>query len=157
MVTRRCACRDMRVRRRVDPLVRGWPMASLYEMSRISNRLARDQPRGPKIATRLLRLIEFLSARSYELRRLSMTSMYPKYMPALLNLLLAVNILPGTGVEYRNPQLAADRQIVAATFGAGSSIYFSVSRDRGRSFSTPLKVAEVPVLSLSHHRGPRIA
>ena len=78
-------------------------------------------------------------------------------MPALLSLLLAVNIAPGAGLEYRNPQLAADRQIVAVTFGAGTSIYFSSSRDQGRTFSTPLKVAEVPLLALSHHRGPRIA
>ena len=75
----------------------------------------------------------------------------------LLSLLLAVNIAPGAGIEYRNPQLAANRQIVAATFGAGAAIYFSASHDQGRTFSAPLKVAQAPLLLLSHHRGPRIA
>src|SRR4051794_11568721 len=75
----------------------------------------------------------------------------------LLSLLLAINIVPGAGVSYRQPQLAANQRIVAATFGAGSSIYFSVSVDQGPNFSAPLKVAEAPMLSLGHHRGPRIA
>src|SRR4051812_14587888 len=78
-------------------------------------------------------------------------------MQALFALLLAVNIGPGAGVEFRNPQLAATDRMVALTFGAGTSIYFAASVDQGRTFSAPVKVAEVPVLVLSHHRGPRIA
>lgn len=72
--------------------------------------------------------------------------------------LLAINIAPGgAGIEYRQPQFAADRQMVAVTFGAGASIYFSASRDQGRSFSAPVKVAEAPLLALGMHRGPRVA
>ena len=79
-----------------------------------------------------------------------------EHMQALLSLLLAVHI-GGSGVEYRQPQLAANQQMVAMTFGAGSAVYFSASRDQGLTFSTPVKVAEAPLLALGRHRGPRIA
>jgi hypothetical protein len=78
-------------------------------------------------------------------------------MHTLFTLLLAVHIGPGVGVEYRQPQLAASRQMVAATFGAGSNIYFSASHDQGRSFSTPVKVTDATLGSLGRHRGPRVA
>jgi hypothetical protein len=79
-------------------------------------------------------------------------------MQLLLALLLAANIAPDSGKpEYRQPQLATDSRMVAATFGAGTAIYFAASYDRGRTFSKPLKVAEAPLLSLGRHRGPRIA
>jgi len=42
------------------------------------------------------------------------------------------------------------------TFGAGNGVYFSRSYDSGRSFSTPVRVAEAPVVPLTRHRGPRI-
>jgi hypothetical protein len=79
-------------------------------------------------------------------------------MLPLLSLLLAVHIAPnGTQIEYRQPQLAATADMVAVTFGADKSIYFSASRDRGQTFSAPVKVAEAPMLSLGRHRGPRVA
>jgi hypothetical protein len=79
-------------------------------------------------------------------------------MLPLLSLLIAVHIAPGgASLEYRQPQLAATADIVAVTFGADNSIYFASSRDRGQTFSTPVKVAEAPKLSLGRHRGPRIA
>ncbi len=57
--------------------------------------------------------------------------------------LLAVHIAPGgTGLEYRQPQLAANANMVAVTFGAGNAIYFATSRDQGRTLSEPVKVAE---------------
>lgn len=43
------------------------------------------------------------------------------------------------------------------TFGSASAIYFAASDDQGRSFSPPVKVAEVASLALGRHRGPRIA
>jgi len=68
------------------------------------------------------------------------------------------NIAPDSGKpEYRQPQLAADAKMVAVAFGAGNAIYFAASRDRGRTLSAPVKVAEAPLLSLGRHRGPRIA
>ena len=71
-------------------------------------------------------------------------------MHALLSLLFAINIGPaGAGIEYRQPQLAATQQMVAVTFGAGTSVYFSSSRDQGRTFSAPVKVAEAPLLALN--------
>src|SRR6266568_4847310 len=78
-------------------------------------------------------------------------------MQALLSLLLAINIGPGAGVEYRQPQLAATNQMVAVVFGSGSTVYFSASHDQGRTFSAPVKVAEAPLLALGRHRGPRVA
>src|SRR5258708_3211246 len=47
--------------------------------------------------------------------------------------------------------------MIAVTFGAGSTVYFSASRDQGRTFSAPVKVAEAPLLALGRHRGPRVA
>jgi len=70
----------------------------------------------------------------------------------LFALLLAVNIGPGN-----QPQLAASRQMVAATFGAGKNIYFSASHDKGRSFSPPVQVTDAALLALGRHRGPRVA
>src|SRR5207244_4190360 len=79
-------------------------------------------------------------------------------MLTLLSLLLAVHIAPDGGqLEYRQPQLAANGEMVALTFGAGKAIYFAASRDRGATFSKPIKVAEAPMLSLGRHRGPRVA
>ncbi|HTM48478.1 MAG TPA: sialidase family protein, partial [Bryobacteraceae bacterium] len=79
-------------------------------------------------------------------------------MLPLVCLLLAVHIAPnGASPEYRQPQLAAGDGMVAVTFGADNAIYFSASRDQGKTFSTPVKVAEAPKLMLGRHRGPRIA
>ena len=79
-------------------------------------------------------------------------------MLTLISLLLAVHIAPnGAQIEYRQPQLAASAGMVAVTFGADNSIYFSASRDRGQTFSAPVKVAEAPKLALGRHRGPRVA
>ncbi len=58
---------------------------------------------------------------------------------------------------WRQPQVAASGSAVAIVFGAGKAVYFSLSRDQGRSFSPPVKVAESPVLALGRHRGPRVA
>jgi hypothetical protein len=60
-------------------------------------------------------------------------------------------------VPYREPQLASSAKLVALAFGSGSDIYVQTSRDQGKSFSSPTRVAEVGVLPLGRHRGPRIA
>src|SRR5262249_10192118 len=78
-------------------------------------------------------------------------------MQALLSLLLAINIGPGAGMQYRQPQLASDGKMVALVFGSGTTVYFSASHDQGRTFSSPVKVAEAPLLALGRHRGPRVA
>ena len=57
----------------------------------------------------------------------------------------------------REPQMAVDSSHVVLTFGAGHAIYFTSSLDGGRTFSSPLKVAEAGIVPLSRHRGPRIA
>src|ERR1700722_3144435 len=73
-------------------------------------------------------------------------------------LMLSVHIAPDSAkVEYRQPQLAADGNTIGVAFGAGNAIYFSSSRDEGRTLSAPVKVAEGTPLSLGRHRGPRIA
>lgn len=80
----------------------------------------------------------------------------------MLTLLLltgvAVHLAPVIpGAQARAPQLAAGPSLVALAYGEGKAIYFTASHDRGRTFSTPVKVVEAAVLPLSRHRGPRIA
>jgi hypothetical protein len=63
----------------------------------------------------------------------------------------------GPDAPVREPQMAANSSMVALTFGAGRTIYFSASHDGGKTFSAPAKVAEAGILPLTRHRGPRIA
>jgi hypothetical protein len=63
----------------------------------------------------------------------------------------------GPDTPAREPQMVADGSSVYMTFGAGNAVYFSSSRDSGRTFSPPVRVAENTILPLSRHRGPRIA
>ncbi|HUO10688.1 MAG TPA: sialidase family protein [Phycisphaerae bacterium] len=69
--------------------------------------------------------------------------------------LLHIAAPPG-GVAYREPQLAASRNLVALAFGSGNSIFVSTSKDSGQKFSPPVKVYEGGILPLSRHRGPRV-
>ena len=72
--------------------------------------------------------------------------------------LLLMNLGPvSTGVPNRQPQLASGQGMVALTFAAGQSIYFAASSDEGRTFSAPVKVADVRTLAAGRHRGPRVA
>ena len=59
-------------------------------------------------------------------------------------------------VPYRAPQLAASANLVALAYGSGGGIYVSSSTNEGKTFSKPVRVAEVPILPLSRHRGPRV-
>lgn len=57
----------------------------------------------------------------------------------------------------RQPQAAVSNTgSIAVTFGAGETIYFCKSTDRGRTFTSPTKVGHVPKLALGMRRGPRI-
>src|SRR4029077_440544 len=79
-------------------------------------------------------------------------------LPIFFGVVLALHLGPmGPDAPAREPQMAAKGTLVAVAFGAGKSIYFSASQDAGRTFSTPVKVAEADVVPLSRHRGPRIA
>jgi photosystem II stability/assembly factor-like uncharacterized protein len=80
-------------------------------------------------------------------------------MPTLiLATMLAFSLGPmGPDAPAREPQLAVKESTVALTFGAGSSVYFSASKDGGRTFGPPVKVSQQTVLPLNRHRGPRIA
>src|SRR3954468_15573124 len=51
------------------------------------------------------------------------------------------------GLPNRQPQLATGAGLTALVFGSGNSIWFSRSLDNGQTFSTPSKVAQVPVLN----------
>ena len=61
----------------------------------------------------------------------------------------------GTG-ELHQPQLAVGYGQVALAYGSGSAIWFRTSSDEGRTFSSPVKVADTGALALGRHRGPRI-
>ena len=77
----------------------------------------------------------------------------------MLPLLLAsvVTFGPMTGeTPAREPQMAASGSTVALAFGAGKAVYVSVSRDGGKSFASPVMVAQSEILPLNRHRGPRI-
>ena len=74
-----------------------------------------------------------------------------------LAFLLTFHLIPQTAIDYRQPQLAASEKMIAVAFGAGSTVYFSASRDKGATFSEPVKVAELAGLMLGNHRGPRVA
>lgn len=57
---------------------------------------------------------------------------------------------------YRQPQLAAGSGMVAMAFANVGSVMIAISSDKGRSFSSPRKVSEAPVLATGRHRGPRV-
>ena len=75
----------------------------------------------------------------------------------LLGTILALNLGPIGSGPAREPQLAASGSLVVLTFGAGGAIYFSASRDAGKTFSPPAEVSEAAIVPLNRHRGPRIA
>jgi BNR repeat protein len=56
----------------------------------------------------------------------------------------------------RQPQFAAGARDVQLVFGSEHAIWFARSKDEGKSFSEPTKVADFPALALGRHRGPRI-
>lgn len=62
----------------------------------------------------------------------------------------------GPDMPAREPQMASSGSTLAVAFGAGKTIYVSISRDGGKSFGTPVKVAQAEILPLNRHRGPRI-
>jgi len=79
-------------------------------------------------------------------------------MTPLLLALLAFSLpAPGPDTPAREPQLAAHGTMAGMTYGAGGAIYFAASPDGGATFGPPVRVAEVPILPLNRHRGPRIA
>jgi hypothetical protein len=62
------------------------------------------------------------------------------------------------GAFPSQPRLAVARDgSVYLVYGADNSIFCAYSRDGGKTFSTPVLVANEGVLSLGLHRGPRIA
>lgn len=66
--------------------------------------------------------------------------------------------LPGLPSGAREPQAALDDGgNVYIGFGAGDALYCSASRDGGKTYDTPVKIAAAGKLSLGMRRGPRIA
>jgi hypothetical protein len=79
-------------------------------------------------------------------------------IPLLVAIALVVNLGPiGPDAPAHEPHLATSGSTVALTFGAGTGIYFSSSSDAGKTFSSPVKVAQADIVPLTRHRGPRIA
>jgi BNR repeat-like domain len=76
----------------------------------------------------------------------------------LLAMLVTVRIAPDMdGLKFSQPQIAVAGDLVGLTFGSSNNIYYSGSRDQGRTFSKPMIVATIPKAMLGMHRGPRIA
>lgn len=75
----------------------------------------------------------------------------------ILALLLTTHVGPvAPNSTAREPHMAVSGSTVALAFGAGDAIYFDVSRDSGKTFSGPVKVAVASVIPLTRHRGPRV-
>src|SRR5215510_3521583 len=71
---------------------------------------------------------------------------------------VSIRIAPDVdGLKFSQPQIAVAGDTVALTFGSSNNIYYSGSRDQGRTFSKPVVVATIPKAMLGMHRGPRIA
>ena len=64
---------------------------------------------------------------------------------------------PSGGQPNRQPHLSALGADIGLTYGAGDAIYFTGSRDAGKTWSKPVTVAEQGKLSLGTRRGPRVA
>ena len=74
-----------------------------------------------------------------------------------LALLFVLRLTPDTpDTPLKQPQIAANGDTVALTYGAGNTIYFARSNDSGKTFSKAVKVAEPSFLYLGRHRGPRV-
>jgi hypothetical protein len=72
--------------------------------------------------------------------------------------LVAVSLGPSSnGEPAREPQVAVHGSTVALAYGAGHSIYFRRSDNRGKTFGAPVQVGEGVVVPLTRHRGPRVA
>ena len=81
-------------------------------------------------------------------------------MTLLPGLLFAsiVQVAPsGPGVEYKQPQIAIQGEFAALTFGSANTVWFSASKDGGRTFSAPVEVSSRGKMALGRHRGPRVA
>jgi hypothetical protein len=71
-----------------------------------------------------------------------------------------VRVVPREGAmkEARQPRAAIDRDgRIYVVCGAGNTVYFCTSADGGKSFSEPVAVASLGVMSLGMRRGPRVA
>ncbi|MBI4907997.1 MAG: exo-alpha-sialidase [Acidobacteria bacterium] len=78
-------------------------------------------------------------------------------LTTLFTLFFLVRIAPVSQEPNKQPQLAASGDVTAIVYGSGRTIYSAWSTDGGATFSKPGVVAELPVLPLGRHRGPRIA
>src|SRR5437588_5655641 len=68
------------------------------------------------------------------------------------------DLVPVNFGEGRQPQVAVTPTgMIITVFAKDNSIYSVQSTDEGRSFSPPLKIADVPDLMVGMRRGPRIA
>ncbi len=69
-----------------------------------------------------------------------------------------VAVTPLDFAASREPQIAiSDDGRAYITYGKGNELFVSISSDKGKSYSAPIKVGEAGSLSLGMRRGPRIA
>jgi hypothetical protein len=75
----------------------------------------------------------------------------------LMPLLLQGAATMGPSIAGRQPVLATDGKMVGVVVGRDDGVYFAGSRDGGRTFTEPVRVAQTTHLALGLRRGPRIA
>lgn len=69
-----------------------------------------------------------------------------------------VAVTPTSTSTFKEPQVAVENDgHVYIAYGAGNTVFISVSSDKGKTFGSPIKVAEAGTISLGMRRGPRIA
>lgn len=70
-----------------------------------------------------------------------------------------IELARGSAPQHpQQPQVAVDRQdVVHVAFGVGNAVRYCRSGDGGKTFSKPVELPELGVLSLGMRRGPRIA
>lgn len=64
---------------------------------------------------------------------------------------------PPGGQPNRQPHLSALGAEIGLTYGAGDAIYFTGSRDDGKTWNKPVMVSKGGKLALGMRRGPRVA
>jgi hypothetical protein len=75
-------------------------------------------------------------------------------LPAVLLALHLQPVVPN--IPNKQPQLAVAGSTISMVFASGESIWLAQSKDSGRTFGAPSKVADLPKMLAGRHRGPRV-
>lgn len=104
-----------------------------------------------------LALIPLISVGGLAISALPLGAQTPSPSEATPFVYPSVSLADGKIAGAKEPQAAVGTSgQIYVTFGAGKDVYASVSRDRGKTFASPVRVGNEGNLSLGMRRGPRI-